>query len=1271
MGKLLHVSDFHITKDKKQSRERLQSLANYLNESQINIDILVFSGDLVDAKRIVDITRHSFIKEHLDLDLNKNDNKMFRKDLLKYGEIDSKYIKDYNLLLEQNTKEAFDVAIEIFKEFIGAIGISDTKRIIICCGNHDIIERLYLENSDIECDSINSNKKIISSFEYYNYFHKKIKNVEIYNTHLEEIDCFNFVIINTNFKDSHSKNSFCWNCFDIKNFIDNNHDVLQRKKHNILVAHQPFENVCENAEYDYSPKYEAAYQTVFSIMSNISNYLLCGDKHTFKSSYGLDWNILMSGSPLISKRLVYNLIEYDEGITGTKLLIWDNNKWKIYPIQQTIQFVYNLCMKFINKSSYKLFLNKEKKSYKDALITLKDVEKMLSKKRLDTISNMFLSFCKLRNNSNDLDIDDNIFDVVYRIIEQSTTKQPLNIKGIPNTGKSTFLGIQFLYLIFKFANGELSYIPTYINLDYLYLCENNIDEENMDDYIINENDGIRTIYSKVEKFFNNYLQEIETISKDCDMPICFIIDGLDQKKLFCDNNEYNIEKMIYNKIKEYCSELSPRNKRGKNPFYKRKSKCIFSFNNYNIQKVAENRLSEYFKGKESEYILYLNTMYIQSLGYKINRFDTVLDSYLQLFAKKEDRDKNKKIIKRNIVKYRQYCITLEFLNDYYEDILQIKDNEKSWNVLKKYVVSIEEKIQKLFYNISENDYILLEEAAFKLNKEGYTYEKINRNVKLEDMYLPFRYFVILKNNTDINNYILAKYFCKEFEKYANSDSDISDDSILLDFIPRDIFILIRLLLDDNSVIYQFINIHHEYLRKKYLYSNIVYLLGHLKNEKNVNTYNKYSRMIEKLIDSNTLIDKDDFFNLCNFRSRSLSKIYRNDFKITNKFLNKLLGDEDLRKFNRKYQLYYYGDIKNEVVITSIPFDYENYIYKGFDFSHTFYAISSKLEFNFNLNERYPLMELDLFTLCDLIYSRLQQVYINDTDNKYSLFYYSKYNCDQSNLAIDILVTVIKYLEKFLKSMRRYESPVRTYDCIYVYFMKAKNDFNKIVNELKKNKNLNIEEPYLFQAMYYEQILSIKDVERIGWHINENKVIDIQDYQDLEKRNKTIETISEHVFSSVYIALFFLPRTYKKEYGYCKDTIIQIILVHELGKIQTKDFTPNTNNHKDLENKEMQSLLSFLSLSSIDGFSNLYDLYSIFKENRKGVNVTDINYQIAMEINDIQREYQYYSLLSQEKIMFNQERKKQFIGDFERTYSSLGNEIRKKLILNNPTFRDYL
>lgn len=198
-----------------------------------------------------------------------------------------------------------------------------------------------------------------------------------------------------------------------------------------------------------------------------------------------------------------------------------------------------------------------------------------------------------------------------------------------------------MYLIFKFANGELSYIPTYINLDYLYLCENNIDEENMDDYIINENDGIRTIYSKVEKFFNNYLQEIETISKDCDMPICFIIDGLDQKKLFCDNNEYNIEKMIYNKIKEYCSELSPRNKRGKIHFIK-KIKMYFSFNNYNIQKVAENRLSEYFKGKESEYILYLNTMYIQSLGYKINRFDTVLDSYLQLFAKKRIEIKIKK-----------------------------------------------------------------------------------------------------------------------------------------------------------------------------------------------------------------------------------------------------------------------------------------------------------------------------------------------------------------------------------------------------------------------------------------------------------------------------------------------------------------------------------------------------------------------------------------------------------------------------------------------------
>lgn len=1260
MSNLLHVSDFHITKNERLSKERLDSLSEFFKKSNINIDILVFSGDLVDGRGIVDQTRNCFLSKYPKELFEHENHDQFIEKLLQYGKSNEVYIDDYNAMLYENTKNAFKRAIDIFNTFLNNLNITDKKRIIICCGNHDIVRPVYLNKTNFKCDSdMSENDETKDFFQFYDYFCSEIGTNISYHTYTREIDGLRFIVINTNFENkSSNKTSYCWDCFEINNILKKRKINSNGNQQNIIVSHQPFDNVCENAHYDYSidnmPQFKI---TVFEKLKKCSNYLLCGDKHSYEAQYGMNWNVLLSGAPLNEKRIVYNLIEYIEnkGIINTKYLVWNNNTWNIYPIVQTVEKVYNLSKIYINSSSFELLLNKDKETCCNTIGILDDILKEIDSNKIDTISDMFLPCCKLREDGNDLILKENIFNKIHRIIEESKINQPINVRGVPNTGKSTLLGIQFLYLLGQFIRGNLLYIPVYFNLDYIYLNKNI--QKNEDDCFIGGSTEVKEIFNKTISEFKMWLYKVSEMSTSLHMPVCVIVDGFDQKQLFSTNKSYNIERRIHQYLEQFSKKY--------------KSKYILSYNNYQIQKVTENKTSD--KTKNSQYVLYLNPVHIQSLGYKENRFNIVLKKFLELMENDElRRETNYEIIKNNIVKFRKSCITLEFLNNYYNNILKIKKSENSWDVLEKYITLIEQRCDDFFEQLNDEDYDLLENVAFKLNRKGYTFEQINKYLisKKKDP-VPFKYFVIIKNNVEINNYFFAKYYYREFEYYAHKSTAISPNSILFDFIPRDLSILIRLLLDDNKVVYRFIDNHKEELKQKYLYSNILYLMGHLKKDKNNNEYNRCFDIIKNIEKSNGKNKKEkEFFQYCDNRSKVLSQITRNSEKANIDYLNNLIKDEGLRKFNRQYQLYYYGDIEKEVIITDNIFDCENVIQRGFDFSNCFYTISDKITYNFNLKSRYPLIEIDLFTLCDLIYSRLQSVYVTDSTD-YSLFYYNKFNNDQSSLAKDILLITANYIETYLKYKDiLYDSPIRDYDNIYIYFLEAKTNFINIAEELDNYKNKNNEIPYIYHSKYYDQIISMSKIGRIGWLVNEKGIVH-NDFRNImnNKKARKIETIADHVLSAVYIAFIFLPKKSEIE-GYDKEKIIEILLAHEFGKLYIKDFTPNSEDHIDLETKEKTSLLKFLNLSSIDGFANLSELYDIFKDSNDGQK--DINYHIAMDINSIQREYKYYKLLLNGIIDFKEERKLEFLGDFKKkSYSSLGIEIRKKLILSNPEFRRFL
>lgn len=195
------------------------------------------------------------------------------------------------------------------------------------------------------------------------------------------------------------------------------------------------------------------------------------------------------------------------------------------------------------------------------------------------------------------------------------------------------------------------------------------------------------------------------------------------------------------------------------------------------------------------------------------------------------------------------------------------------------------------------------------------------------------------------------------------------------------------------------------------------------------------------IKGNTLQLHDDnkFLDNCLLRSKELAEIVSADDEIqrqkSNKYLLKLMSDESYRLFNRIYQLWYYEDIKDPVDGKSGTLELTRKIGKGFDFHNCFMFMVSKIDYCFANNEPYPLLEVDIFTLCDFIYSRLQNFSPN------AMFYSMDYNTKGNSVSAAVLRRMInivsEYFEKFGQNRNLSSS-------IQVYFETVQNVFQVFI-----------------------------------------------------------------------------------------------------------------------------------------------------------------------------------------------------------------------------------
>lgn len=1081
---ILHVSDFHLTEKKQDllcAKSALKSLVNKLADENIKIDYLVHTGDIIDSSDLYEkvARKIKLPKEFFSQKENSNNTQFDRKIFNKKATETQK--NSFNMALLALTTKRFKKAENLFKEFISDLNIP-LGSVVICCGNHDVLQLFPINNIAIKCKE-NDDKWVYTFPKEINNifvpFETFLNNLETANSQKRckstspivhcNIDNLNFLILNTNWKNplEQKPGYFCIRCDYINTVI--NEIPMTPNTLNIVLAHKPLYEICEKARLSY----QQYFQTLF--MSNLRKFIgtkgiyLCGDKHT-RSIGGSKFHDIphyIGGEPLRSKTIrdvEYNLLEINNGELGLEKKIHLTHQpaqiheeclgWEcgIRPQDDVISKIYELSKVYIIDKAFGIMGNlKSTNSWESIYQEANNWDDICLQPWYDDLNRLYQAICKYRiNGSTEITLDGkNIFDFICERLNAqvglSCSKNVLNIRGEYSSGKSTFLGLFFIYLLNQYSLGKINFIPAYFN----------VENEEMSMKIKN---GI-SYFEAVKQAFDTYSKEIQHISVKEHQPICFIIDGLDEQDCWSYSTEDSIGRTLLNSLAEY-----------NNSWY------TMSFSQHRLpcfKNTMPNR-----KYNDSSDIMYFNPIDVREKGLGDSRFLSFVKSFLKI--QKNSNSLNDSLYETNIFpeitdafvkqiceiirQFRRLTVTPGFMYDNFKYIIEWDETglkHKSSYVSDVYNYYIEKQHEICLDRLGYNFVKYAPAMAYLFSYKGYTYERfrllredhtLNRNHPLNQICKHFdkiyHTFLFIKKHKDAREYLIALHYNRELRYYVEYPTEsIDPNSILYEFMTRNIAVMIRKLWTDTN---KFIIACEILLQRDELpacmQSMLVYCLAHLRMydpirdrlRKQLQDYGK--NFLLKKDCNNWIVNKVDSVDKLNqFITLSL-KHSMETFRLIDsnnsiELVNMLLKDEDFRNYNRQFQMLYYEDlsIKGEESRHALN-PATDIVYKGFDFHNCFYYLYVKLSSSW----AYPLREFDMFTLWDLIYSRLLKKFLegfrSETEMK-TFFYREKFD----DRAKEVLIHTLNIFTNYLKTHKAESS-----SSVYSFFEKVQNVLQRII-----------------------------------------------------------------------------------------------------------------------------------------------------------------------------------------------------------------------------------
>lgn len=300
--------------------------------------------------------------------------------------------------------------------------------------------------------------------------------------------------------------------------------------------------------------------------------------------------------------------------------------------------------------------------------------------------------------------------------------------------------------------------------------------------------------------------------------------------------------------------------------------------------------------------------------------------------------------------------------------------------------------------------------AYLFTYEGYTYERFKAippgtSVYWEQKILEYsnkiyKTFIFIKKHKDAREYLLALHYNRELRYFAeNPKMEIPGNSIINKLIPRNISIIIKKLWRNDQN--KFIIVCQNLIEKRKLVNSkpinkctlsmltyiLAYLneipdyvrdevkgllleLGNVNSESTEMMSNVSSDVNPWKISGNNSEKMKQFVDLNFLHSQKILNAINSGNSIT--LVKELLRTPYFVLYNRQYMMWYYGDLTiygENRINNLIPG--ENVINKGIDYYNCFYTLYHKLYayFETGCSYSYPLLEFDLFTICDLVCSR--------------------------------------------------------------------------------------------------------------------------------------------------------------------------------------------------------------------------------------------------------------------------------------------------------------
>lgn len=1128
---------------------------------------------------------------------------------------------------DRQAEKAFCKAETYFTYIMENLEITN-DHVIICCGNHDV-NNYYDCDTKFMCPYDKGDTPIPYTekrFAQWDAFCRNMKFMKVsHQNMIREINGINFVVSNSQWRNKYiggSKIGLCLNCKTLTDLFAASEQELARAANgeetgNVFVSHAPFGDLCERKLHAWPENNNDSY---INKINDNCRLLLFGDKHT-DTTLGAAYIV---GAPLDpadhrtgEQKITYYIHQFRGGTMHHRALVYESGRWKSSISDCDIK-------KILEPSSNSLKPQALSYLFQTTDISLlphkiSDFEIYKNQDKWEALNNIFQIYVKINhvlqnNRSEQIKCSwFGIFDTLRSVIGgcgEEESKVNMIIQGNYRSGKSIFMTLLYLNLLHGFCSGIFKDIPVYINLEF---WENR--------------NTLKTSIAEI-------LETCIPLAADNSSKVCLMIDGIPQY-LYARNSEYEEVKNIV-KSARYESVIS---------------KYVYCIDrNDNL----EYDICSFYKEK-AEYLVYFDSITTQNFS-ETKKYPNFLKAFCTLEGCGEQLDLVRKNYDSLCFKSIDFCL-VTLLKD-----LLLSDSDIDLTAELEAMIS-----GKL--HAAGKSLKLAAKAAFLIYYQNKPIEEIKKSVsdisdeaiQLILKYKIFSEFLIAFNYVDVIESLVSG------GKFSSAEK-----STLNQLYDDDITKFIVQYIGKNIASQTVVSFEEKYYAKLDFagQSTLTYIVGKvLKNRDQISTVlaREETRLNnamhqEKRIEGRRLYEyyvAKRSIEIC--RTRNDSSYYDK-----NEYIIKLLIDKDERRINRNFYLEFYGDR------TKAELDLEHeIILRGLDFYNTYHILASRLENWKNTNSESDLSRLELFTLCDLIQTRIDYTKItfvrirnelkpvNETTAEDSLFYNPYYNSDKQQTAFKIIEFALEMIDFYLAhNVSGFDN-----DVFAQYLSYEKDIFCEVKDKLGASSH-----KFEFRnRRLFETLIRLEHKRKIGWHFEKlPQNITQDDIDRIIEGEPLLESVLEHTYEAYLIGMLFLPNEDIHDSQYKKQEILNMLLIHDFGESVVGDYPPSFIEYKHILEVENTTCRGFYLSGQHPEYATMIDYLRLWND-WSDKNSRNINVMIAEEIDKIQMLYKLLSLVCQNKANFTQERFHDFFGAVSNIKTDKSKAIYNQLIANNEDF----